>query len=81
MSATTPAQAMEDQFLACRDDGPYSVGDTPTIADCCLVPQVFNARRFGVDVARHPRIAEIARTCEAHPAFQRAHPSLQPDAS
>jgi maleylpyruvate isomerase len=74
-------EALDSQLEACRDGGPYSVGDFPTIADCCLVPQVFNAQRFGVDMTRYPRIAEIAATCEAHPAFRRAHPSLQPDAS
>ena len=74
-------EALDEQLVACRDDGPYCVGDTPTIADCCLVPQVFNAQRFGVDIARYPRIAEIAGTCDAHPAFQRAHPSAQPDAA
>jgi maleylpyruvate isomerase len=60
--------------------GRFSHGDTPTLADCCLLPQVFNARRFGVDLAPYPLIARIAANCEELPAFQAAHPSRQPDA-
>jgi maleylpyruvate isomerase len=55
-------------------------GDTPTLADCCLVPQVFSAQRFGVDLAPYPTIMRIHANCAALPAFQQAHPSQQPDA-
>ena len=60
--------------------GVYSHGDTPTLADCCLVPQVFNAQRFEVDTAPYPTVMRINAACVALPAFQRAHPSQQPDA-
>jgi maleylpyruvate isomerase len=64
-----------------RDTPRFCVGDTPTLADCCLVPQLFNARRFGIDVdSAYPTLAAIERTCAALPAFADAHPSRQPDA-
>ena len=56
-------------------------GDTPTLADCCVVPQVFNARRFELDLAPFPTLARIAAHCEALPAFIAAHPAQQPDAA
>ena len=55
-------------------------GDTPTLADCCLVPQLFNARRFGLDLAPYPTLVRIDRHCAALPAFATAHPAQQPDA-
>ena len=60
--------------------GRYSHGDTPTMADCCLVPQVFNAQRFNVDAAAYPNVMRIHAACSELPAFQQAHPSQQPDA-
>jgi len=60
--------------------GAFSHGDTPTFADLCLVPQVFNAARFKVDMARYPTIQRIYATCMQHPAFDAAQPSKQPDA-
>ena len=60
--------------------GKFSHGDTPTMADCCLVPQLFAASRFGVEVTRWPRLALIGENCAAMSAFQHAHPSKQPDA-
>ncbi len=60
--------------------GAYSHGDRPTMADLCLVPQVFNAARFKVDMARYPTIQRIFDTCMKHPAFAAAQPSRQPDA-
>ena len=60
--------------------GKFCVGDTPTIADCCLVPQMFNAHRWGVDVSPFPTIRHVVDACEAHPAFIAAQPSKQPDA-
>lgn len=59
--------------------GKYCVGDELTLADCCLVPQVFNARRFHVDLRPFPIILRIDRELERHPAFLAAHPSNQPD--
>ena len=55
-------------------------GDTPTLADCCLVPQVFNARRFGCATQGYPTIERIVDACEQLPAFQQAAPAQQPDA-
>jgi maleylacetoacetate isomerase len=63
-----------------RLSGRFSHGDTPTMADCCLVPQMFAAQRFGVEPARYPRLALIAENCNALAAFQHAHPAKQPDA-
>ena len=50
------------------------------MADLCLVPQVFNAARFKVDMAKYPTIQRIHATCMKHPAFDAAQPSKQPDA-
>lgn len=70
-----------EQLLA-RDaiGGPFCHGDTPTMADCCLVPQVFNARRFHVDLTPYPTIVAIDSACNALPLFQAAHPAQQADA-
>ncbi|KAH8351044.1 hypothetical protein KR084_000765 [Drosophila pseudotakahashii] len=59
--------------------GKYCVGDEISMADCCLVPQVFNARRFHVDLRPYPIILRIDRELESNPAFRAAHPSNQPD--
>ncbi|XP_059482274.1 probable maleylacetoacetate isomerase 2 [Neocloeon triangulifer] len=59
--------------------GKYCVGDEITMADCCLVPQVFNARRFQVDLRPFPNVVRIDRELESHPAFIGAHPNNQPD--
>ena len=60
--------------------GPLCHGYLPTIADCFLVPQVFNAQRNGVDISVYPNIARINAACVEIPAFVAAHPSNQPDA-
>jgi maleylacetoacetate isomerase/maleylpyruvate isomerase len=60
--------------------GAFAFGDTPTIADCCLVPQVYSARRFGLDLGRWPTLASVADRAAEHPAFKAAHPNQQPDA-
>lgn len=59
--------------------GRYCVGDAPTMADCCLVPQLFAARRFGMDLAPFPALLAIEAACLELPAFQNAHPGRQPD--
>jgi len=60
--------------------GRFCVGDTPTLADVCLVPQVFNARRFNCNTAHIPTVMRIVDACEALEAFRRAAPANQPDA-
>lgn len=60
--------------------GLFCHGDSPTMADCCLVPQVFNAQRFAIDLAPYPRVARIHAHCAGLPAFAAAHPSQQADA-
>lgn len=57
----------------------FSFGERPTIADCCLVPGTYSARRFGVDLSPYPAVAEVARRCADIPAFVAAHPNRQPD--
>ena len=56
-------------------------GDTPTLADSCLIPQVYNANRFGVDMTAFPTIQRVNEYCLALPEFDRARPERQPDAS
>ncbi len=58
----------------------FLMGDRVTIADIFLVPQMYNARRFGVDLGRFPTLARCARACEELPPFAAAHPDKQPDA-
>ena len=57
----------------------YCYGATPTLADCCLVPQIFNGRRFNVDFEGLPRTMAAYEACMALPAFQKAQPSACPD--
>jgi maleylacetoacetate isomerase/maleylpyruvate isomerase len=59
--------------------GRFCFGDAPTMADCCLVPQVFNARRFDCSLDSMPTIQGIVSACEALEAFQAASPGQQPD--
>ncbi len=59
--------------------GRYCYGDTPTLADCCLVPQIFNGRRFDVDFSGLDRTMAAFDACMQHPAFQKAQPSSCPD--
>ena len=72
--------ALEAELARSPHTGLFCHGDTPTLADCCLVPQVYNARRFQCDLAAYPTICRIVAQCEALPAFQQAHPDAQPDA-
>jgi maleylpyruvate isomerase len=58
----------------------FLVGDAPTFADVCLVPQLYAARRYAVDVSPFPTLARVEGTCAALPAFQAAHADAQPDA-
>ncbi|UTH75088.1 maleylacetoacetate isomerase [Chromobacterium sp. IIBBL 290-4] len=74
----TGFDALEQQLA--EQPSRYAVGDAISLADICLLPQVFSARRFGVDLAPYPNIVRIADALEAIPAFADAHPSRQPDA-
>ncbi|XP_037781730.1 probable maleylacetoacetate isomerase 2 isoform X2 [Penaeus monodon] len=67
-----------EQVLA-NSAGKYCVGDEVTIADCCLVPQVYNANRFKVDMAAFPVISRVHDALMSLDAFKAAHPSQQPD--
>jgi maleylacetoacetate isomerase len=60
--------------------GPFCFGAEPTLADICLVPQAFNARRYKVDMAKFPKISAVDEACRQHPAFAAAAPAAQPDA-
>ncbi|RDS86090.1 maleylacetoacetate isomerase [Dyella psychrodurans] len=73
----TGLTALERELAA--GEGSFCYRDTPTMADCCLVPQLYNARRFGVDVARFPRLQAIDERCQLIEAFHAAHPDRQPD--
>lgn len=70
--------AIEQQLK--ENSGRYSFGDEITMADICLVPQVYNANRFNLDMAEFPNIARVADNCNQHPAFIAALPENQADA-
>ena len=69
-----------DAIEALLHPGPYAFGSQVTLADLCLVPQVFNARRFKVDMAKYPKIAAAEAACMKLAAFDGARPENQPDA-
>jgi maleylacetoacetate isomerase/maleylpyruvate isomerase len=75
----TGLEAFERQ-LAQQPASTYCFGETPTLADCCLVPQIFNARRFDTPLDGLPRTMAAFDACMALPAFQQAEPSACPDA-
>jgi len=60
--------------------GKFCHGDSPSMADCCLVPQIFNAKRYGCDLAPYPNTMRAFDACMKLEAFDRAQPSKQPDA-
>ena len=59
----------------------FAWGNRPTLADCYLVPQVYSAERFGVDLEPYPLIRAVAERCRTMDAFAKAHPDNQPDAA
>lgn len=73
-------EALENQISTSPLRGQFCYGDHPTIADCCLIPQLFNATRFQVDLEPYPTLRAIDAACATLEAFQRAHPAKQPDA-
>lgn len=79
-AATTIEEGLDavDKLLA-DQPGPFAFGEAPTLADLCIVPQLGNARRFGVEL-RWPRLVALEAACLELPAFQNAAPGQQPDA-
>ncbi|SFW41048.1 maleylacetoacetate isomerase [Luteibacter sp. UNCMF366Tsu5.1] len=69
-----------EQVMSDGTSGRFSYGDTPTLADACLVPQFYNAVRWGVDLAPYPTIRRVVEACQALDAFRKAAPEAQPDA-
>jgi maleylpyruvate isomerase len=76
---TTGLAALE--AIARDTAGAFLVGNTPTLADCALVPQLYAARRFGVDLTPFPTLTAVDATCAQHEDFERAHADNQPDAT
>lgn len=72
--------ALETTLARDKRAGRFCYGDAPTLADCCLVPQVFNAQRFNCDLSAMPTVMRIHDACMALDAFARAAPANQPDA-
>jgi len=73
--------AMEALLVNSRDTGAFCHGDRPGLADICLLPQLYNAHRFGLDLAPYPTLRRIEAACQAVDAFDRARPENQPDAA
>lgn len=71
--------AIERALAGSAWTGRFCHGDRPGLADLCLVPQLYNARRVQADLAGYPTIRRIEEACEAHPAFHAARPEAQPD--
>ncbi|MEE4294644.1 MAG: maleylacetoacetate isomerase [Xanthomonadales bacterium] len=69
-----------ETWLSSDDSGDFCHGNQPGLADCYLVPQVYNAERFKCDMEPYPRIREVVARCRALEAFSRAAPEAQPDA-
>lgn len=72
--------ALERELARAPLRGRFCFGDAPTMADCCLVPQLFNALRFHIDLAPYPTLLSIDAECQKLDAFAQAHPARQPDA-
>lgn len=72
--------ALETRLARESATGAFCHGDTPTLADCCVVPQIFNARRFELDLSAFPTLLRIDAACQRLAAFADASPARQPDA-
>ena len=70
----TPGLAAFEALLVGFEQSPFAIGDTPSLADICLMPQLYNANRWDADYSRCPRIKAIETACSAHPAFMTAAP-------
>ncbi|WP_299950524.1 maleylacetoacetate isomerase [uncultured Ruegeria sp.] len=65
-----------EALLGNFEQSPFCTGDTPGLADICLIPQLYNARRWEVDLTDMPRLLAVEAVCSDHPAFAAAHPDL-----
>ena len=74
-------EAVEAMLTRAPETGTFCHGETPTLADICLVPQVYNARRLALDLASFPTVEGIDAACRTLPAFAEAAPERQPDAA
>jgi len=72
--------ALQEMIASGSKRGKFCFGDSATLADICLIPQLGNARRYGCDLSKYPAILEIEKNCNALPAFANAAPEKQPDA-
>jgi maleylacetoacetate isomerase len=72
--------ALEALALRSASSGRFTFGNSPGLADVCLIPQLGNARRFGIDASKYPRLLAIEAACAAIRAFEAARPDRQPDA-
>lgn len=73
-------RGLEQQVAKYSSAGQYCFGDSVSLADVCLVPQMFNARRFDTDLSPFPTLVAISTHLETLPAFDAARPEVQPDA-
>lgn len=73
-------QAFET-LLGGFEQAPFCTGSAPGLADICLIPQIYNARRWGADISAMPRLLAVEQACAEHPAFAAAHPdAVNPNA-
>ncbi|NRA55597.1 MAG: maleylacetoacetate isomerase [Gammaproteobacteria bacterium] len=76
----TTFTALEAQLAARTVQSTFCFGELPSLADVCLIPQIFNAKRFHIDMSAYPILSEIDRQCQRIAAFAKAHPDQQADA-
>lgn len=70
-----PGMAAFEALLEPFDQNPYCCGETPSLADICLMPQLYNAQRWDVALDQYPKLRAVAAACANHPAFAAAHPN------
>ncbi len=73
--------ALEAMLASSPDTAEFCHGNTPTLADCCLIPQIANSRRYDTPLEAFPHIRRIEAACAGLSAFQNARPEVQPDAT